>query len=154
MDWPWRPTSWDARPATPAVKEKAQYMQTVCQQSTQEIREMIQELRTETPETGIATEMSRMVTEWSQATGIKAEFAASGDDRILPLLASHHLRSVLSEALENIRKHAQASQADVTLELLPGRGTPGDCRRRQGNPLRTGRSVFARCPKGTSGCAE
>lgn len=105
---------------TPAVKEKAQYMQTVCQQSTQEIREMIQELRTETPETGIATEMSRMVTEWSQATGIKAGFAASGDDRILPLLASHHLRSVLSEALENIRKHAQASRADVTLELLPG----------------------------------
>ncbi len=106
--------------ATPAVREKAQYIQTVCQQSTQEIRAMIQELRTETQETGIAAEMSRMVAEWSVATGIPGEFSASGKDVSLPLLATHNLRSVLSEALENIRKHAQASRATVTLELLPG----------------------------------
>ena len=81
---------------------------------------MIQELRTETQETGIAAEMSRMVAEWSVATGIPGEFSASGKDVSLPLLATHNLRSVLSEALENIRKHAQASRATVTLELLPG----------------------------------
>jgi two-component system sensor histidine kinase DegS len=81
---------------------------------------MIHELRTETQETGIASEMSRMVAEWGKATGIKVEFATSGDDRSLPLLASHNLRNVLSEALENIRKHAHASQASVSLELQPG----------------------------------
>ncbi len=105
---------------TPAVKEKAQYMQAVCQQSTQEIRAMIQELRTESRETGIAAEMSHMVQEWSNSTGIRAEFTASGDDRTLPILASHNLRSVLSEALENVSKHAHASRVAVTLELMPG----------------------------------
>ncbi len=105
---------------TPAVKEKAQYMQSVCQQSTQEIRAMIQELRTESRETGIAAEMSSLVAEWSRATGISARFTASGSDRALPVLPAHNLRSVLSEALENIRKHAHASSATVVLELLPG----------------------------------
>ena len=81
---------------------------------------MIHELRTETQETGIAAEMSRMVAEWCQASGVKAEFTASGEDRSLPLLASHNLRSVLSEALENIRKHAAATRVTVSVELLPG----------------------------------
>jgi len=103
-----------------AAKEKAQYIEGVCQRSTQEIREMIHELRTETQETGIAAEMSRMVAEWGKASGIKVEFATSGEDRSLPLLASHNLRSVLSESLENIRKHAHAAQASVSLELQPG----------------------------------
>jgi signal transduction histidine kinase len=103
-----------------AAKEKAQYIEGVCQRSTQEIREMIHELRTETQETGIAAEMSRMVAEWGKASGIKVEFATSGEDRSLPLVASHNLRNVLSEALENIRKHAHASRASVSLELQPG----------------------------------
>ena len=81
---------------------------------------MIHELRTETQETGIAAEVSRMVVEWSKATGIKAEFTASGEDRSLPVLASHNLRSVLSEALQNVRKHASASQVTVSVELLRG----------------------------------
>jgi signal transduction histidine kinase len=105
---------------SPAAKAKAEYIEGICQRSTQEIREMIHELRTETQETGIAAEMSRMVAEWCQASGVKAEFTASGDDRSLPLLASHNLRSVLSEALENIRKHAAATRVTVSVELLPG----------------------------------
>jgi signal transduction histidine kinase len=106
--------------SSPAAKEKAQYMVGVCQRSTQQIRDMIHELRSESQEAGIASEMSRMVAEWSQATGIKAEFTASGEDRSLPLMASHNLRNVLSEALENIRKHAHAAQASVSIELQPG----------------------------------
>jgi signal transduction histidine kinase len=108
------------RADSPAVKEKAQYMEGVCQRSTQQIREMIHELRTESQESGIASEMSCMVAEWGKVTGIEAEFAASGEDRSLPLVASHNLRNVLSEALENIRKHAHASRASVSLELQPG----------------------------------
>jgi len=105
---------------SPAAKEKAQYMVGVCQRSAQEIREMIHELRTETRETGIAAEVSRMVAEWGKDTGIKADFTTSGEDRTLPLLASHNLRSVLSEALENVRKHASASQVTVSVEILRG----------------------------------
>ena len=106
--------------SSPAAKEKAQYMVGICQRSTEQIRDMIHELRAESQEAGIASEMSRMVAEWGRATGIKAEFTASGDDRSLPLMASHNLRNVLSEALENIRKHAHASQASVSIELQPG----------------------------------
>jgi len=105
---------------SPAAKEKAQYIEGVCQRSTQEIRDIIQELRSECQDLGIASQMSRMVDEWSQATGIKAEFIASGEDQSLPLMTSHNLRNVLSEALENIRKHAQASKASVSIELQPG----------------------------------
>ncbi|MBN2099954.1 MAG: hypothetical protein JW753_10215 [Dehalococcoidia bacterium] len=105
---------------SPAAKEKAQYIEGVCQRSTQDIREMIHDLRTEGQDSGIASQMSRIVTEWSNATGIRARFAASGDDRTLPLLASHNLRSVLSEALENVRKHANASEVGVSLELQTG----------------------------------
>ena len=108
------------RADSPAAREKAQYMEGVCQRSSQQIREMIYELRSESQQAGIASEMSRMVAEWGKATGIKAEFTASGEDRSLPLMASHNLRNVLSEALENIRKHSQASQASVSLELQPG----------------------------------
>ena len=106
--------------SSPAAREKAQYMVGVCQRSTQQIRDMIHELRSESQDAGIASEISRMVDEWGQATGIKAEFTASGEDRSLPLMASHNLRNVLSEALENIRKHAHASQASVSIELQPG----------------------------------
>jgi signal transduction histidine kinase len=108
------------RADSPAAKEKAQYIEGVCQRSSQQIREMIHELRSESQEAGIACEMSRMVAEWSGATGIEAEFTASGEDRSLPMIASHNLRNVLGEALENIRKHAHASHASISLELQPG----------------------------------
>jgi signal transduction histidine kinase len=108
------------RADSPPVKEKAQYIEAVCQRSTQEIREMIHELRIETQETGIAAEMARMVQEWGKTSGIKVDFTTSGEDRSLSLLASHNLRSVLSEALQNVRKHAAASEVKVSLELLPG----------------------------------
>ncbi|MDM8000696.1 MAG: sensor histidine kinase [Dehalococcoidia bacterium] len=108
------------RADSPAAKERARYIEGVCQRSSQQIREMIHELRSESQEAGIASEISRTVADWSNATGIKAEFSSSGDDRSLPLLVSHNLRYVLSEALENIRKHAHASQVKVALELQPG----------------------------------
>lgn len=108
------------RTESPAAKEKAKYIETVCQRSTQEIRQMIHDLRAESQETGIATEMYRLVREWGEATDIKVEFTTSGEDRALPLLASHNLRSVLSEALENVRKHAHACQVSVSIELQPG----------------------------------
>lgn len=108
------------RADSPAVKDKSHYIEAVCQRSTEEIREMIHELRTESQETGIAAEMSCIVAEWGKATGIKTEFTTSGQDRTLPLLASHNLRSVLSEALENAHKHASASHVTVSVELLRG----------------------------------
>ncbi len=106
--------------SSPAIREKSDYIEGVCQRSTQEIREMISELRSESSDEGIASIMSRMMDSWSKATGIKAELTISGSDQPLSLLASHNLRNVLSEALLNVQKHAAASQVSVLLELLPG----------------------------------
>lgn len=105
---------------SPVALAKIEYLQGVCQRSSQEIRDIIYELRTEDEDEGIASQMSRAVQTWSKATGIMADFTASGEDRNLPLLTSYNLRNVLSEALVNIRKHADASKVDVSIELLPG----------------------------------
>lgn len=137
---------------SPAAKEKAQYMVGVCQRSAQEIRDLIHELRSDNQETGIASEMSRMVAEWSTATGIKADFSASGQDRSLPLIASHNLRNVLSEALENIRKHAHASQATVSVDLQPGEVRLEVADDGKGIPYPPG-EVYALASKGKYGMA-
>ncbi len=105
---------------SPAALEKAEYIQGVCQRSSQEIRDIISELRSENVHEGIASLMSRMVQSWSKASGIKTDFTVSGSDRPLSLIASYNLRNVLSEALVNVQKHASASQVSVLLELLPG----------------------------------
>ncbi|MCP4611916.1 MAG: sensor histidine kinase [Planctomycetes bacterium] len=105
---------------SPVALAKIEYLQGVCQRSSQEIRDIIYELRTEDEDEGIASQVSRAVQIWSKATGIGTDFVISGEDRNLPLLVSYNLRNVLSEALVNIRKHADASKVDVSIELLPG----------------------------------
>jgi len=105
---------------SPAAAEKAAYIEGVCEGSTQEIRDIIAELRSEEEHEGIASLLSRMVASWSEAAGIETEVAVSGDDRRLSLLASYNLRNVLAEALLNVQKHAGASHVSVSLELLPG----------------------------------
>jgi len=105
---------------SPAALERTDYIRGVCQRTSQEIRDIISELRSENVDEGIASLMSRMAESWSKATGIKTEFAVSGSDRPLSLITSYNLRNVLSEALLNVQKHASASQVSVLLELLPG----------------------------------
>ncbi len=109
------------RASPPAASEKAQYIEDVCLRSGQEIRNIIQELRNENAtEEGMAAHVSSMVEAWSKANDVNAEANISGQDQGLPLIYGYHIRNILSEALENIRKHASASQVTVSLEFLPG----------------------------------
>jgi signal transduction histidine kinase len=105
---------------SPGAEEKAAYIEGVCQRSSEEIRDIIAELRTEREDEGIASLLARMVESWSQTTGIHADFDASGPDRQLSLIVSYNLRNVLAEALLNVQKHASASRVGVSLEVLPG----------------------------------
>ncbi len=105
--------------SAPAL-ERAEHIQAVCQRSSQEIREIVSELRSEAVSEGIASMLSRLVEVWGRESGIETEFVVDGEDRPLPLLASYNLRNVLSEALVNVRKHASASRVSVLLELQAG----------------------------------
>jgi len=106
--------------SSPPAVDKAQYIQDVCQRSSQEIRDIIDELRSEAEVEGIASQMSRIADAWGRTTGVETGFTVSGEDRSLPLQASHNLRSILAEALDNTRKHASASRVNISVEFLPG----------------------------------
>lgn len=105
---------------SPLALEKAGHIEGVCQRSSQEIRDIISELRSEYEDEGIAAQMSRMVESWSWTAGVETQFDISGADRSLSLVASYNLRNVLSEALSNVQRHASATRVSVSLELLPG----------------------------------
>jgi len=108
------------RAGSPPVIEKAEYIQGVCQRSSREIRDIIDELRSEAESEGIASQMARVAETWNNATGIDIELTLSGEDRNLSLIASYNIRNVLSEALVNIQKHASASHVSILVESLPG----------------------------------
>lgn len=108
------------RVSSPDVLGKVEYIKEICQRSSQEIRDIISELRREEENVGIASTISQMVEAWSKVTGVKTEFTVSGDERNLSLIATYNIRNVISEALLNIQKHANAAHVGVSLELLPG----------------------------------
>jgi len=108
------------RIGSPDVLEKIEYIEEICQRSSQGIRDMISELRSEEQSVGIAALMAQMVEEWGKTADVEAQFSFSGEDRILSVIATYNVRNVLSEALLNIKKHAEASKVDVSLELLSG----------------------------------
>jgi signal transduction histidine kinase len=102
---------------SPSVKETAQYIEDVCSRTSREIREVIFELRTEGEETGIGSQISELLNEWSRAAGISGEFTLQGRDMILSTEPARQLRNIVSEALNNIKRHASASRAGVALRI-------------------------------------
>jgi signal transduction histidine kinase len=103
---------------TPSVKETAQYIQEVCSLTSKEIREVILDLRTENENTGISSQISKMLKEWSATAGINAGITELGQDVILPPETNRHLRNIVSEMLTNIQRHASASGVQVAVNIL------------------------------------
>jgi signal transduction histidine kinase len=105
---------------TPSVKETAQYIEEVCSLTSQEIREVIFDLRTEDEGAGIASQISNMLNDWSGATGIIGEFTVQGHDVVLPVEPTRQLRNMVSEALTNVQRHASASRVYIALRISSG----------------------------------
>lgn len=103
--------------AEPSVKETISYIGEVCQQTSREIREVILDLRNESGNVEIGGVISGILDRWSVRTDIKIEFVLIGEDRILPDATAHHLRHMVTEALTNVERHAEASQVAATLTL-------------------------------------
>jgi len=66
---------------------------------------------------GLTSALKRYVEEWSQRSGITADFHVSGqaDQRLLPSVETTFYR-IAQEALTNVIKHAQASRVSVLLD--------------------------------------
>ena len=107
---------------SPAVADRAHYIEEVCNRLSQEIRGVVCELykNSDTPDEDIAAQIERQLEKWSRKTGIISEFKSSGEIPQLPLRTTHALGRVASEALENIRQHAGASQVSLSLSIVRG----------------------------------
>lgn len=104
---------------SPFIGETARYIEEVCSRTSQEIREVVFNLRDDSAAEGIVSLVAKMLSEWSQATGISSEFTLTGQDIIFPPESTHHLRSVVSEALTNVQRHASASHVSVVIKTSP-----------------------------------
>lgn len=80
-----------------------------------DVREGIVGLRTlPDSEQGVAEALRNYLEQWKVQTGISTELIVHGDVRVRPSVELQFVR-IVQEALTNIRKHAKASRASVSL---------------------------------------
>ncbi|MFJ3169373.1 sensor histidine kinase [Streptomyces roseus] len=127
-----------ARTTDPAtVRRQAAFLSGAARAAAAQSRALLTDLRRE-PEgtaTALAAELRRLV-------GTDAELRTRGPLPEPPASVAHHILSITAEALENARRHAEASRVTVTAAADPteltvtieddGRGLPPDARHTQG----------------------
>lgn len=87
-------------------------------QAMEELLQVVRQLRPTTLDMGLRNAVSSQVTDFSDRTGIKAEYNFTGDHtRRLGDERELAIYRVVQEALSNIVQHADASRVDVTLEI-------------------------------------
>lgn len=133
-----------------STKEKIVGIEEECQRSSDEVRDVIHDLRDLDREESIGDQMSSLLSEWGKTSGIKVNFESKGVDRGVPGVVAYNVRCILSEALLNVERHATASQVNIRLLNTPdhmriqisdnGRGShiPGE----EQSPLVNGRYTY------------
>lgn len=117
---------------------------------------------------GVARPLTDLVRRWTERTGIPVDVTVrAGTDEIVGPERARHIRAVVTELLENIRKHSGASRVEVVVtttgpaaEVLvvdDGRGLPREVPADSGYGLRGiqeraalcgGDAVWERAPRG------
>lgn len=88
----------------------------------EETRRLIFDLRPMTlDDLGLVPTLRRLVQEFAEKTGIATRLHVVGEERRLPGNYEAALFRIVQEALTNVRKHARASNAEVTLTIQPRR---------------------------------
>jgi two-component system sensor histidine kinase DegS len=88
----------------------------------EETRRLIFDLRPMTlDDLGLVPTLRRFIREFQDKSGIVARFHLVGEERRLPGNYEAVLFRICQEALTNVRKHARAKTAEVTLTLQPRR---------------------------------
>ncbi|GAA1561738.1 hypothetical protein GCM10009678_50790 [Actinomadura kijaniata] len=94
--------------------EEARRIVAAAEIAAREVRELIAELRTDIVRLSLADVLTQTVSTWADDTGTTAEVDA--DPEIdLPVRDRHEVVSILREALENVKRHADASMVRVRL---------------------------------------
>lgn len=117
----------DADPDT--VRRQASLVAGAARRAATESRDLLTDLRHHTdltsPDVDLIAELARRAAEFEQSTGIRTTLESPvGQLAALPHRTAHHLLAIVSEALENTRRHARATR--VRLEAEPqGEGAEG-----------------------------
>ncbi len=106
-------------PGTKPVEHHIERAKRAARDNLVEARRLVAALRPEILETSSLPEaLERVSTRWSEETGISANVETIGDYEHLPQELQVTLLRVTQEALSNVRKHAGARQAMLTLSYL------------------------------------
>ncbi len=90
----------------------------LARKSLAEARRSVWNLRSkELEQAHLADALRQEVNRFAEQTGVSASFAVRGDKHELPTEVETGLLRICQESLNNIRKHAQATQAEVALEF-------------------------------------
>lgn len=83
-----------------------------------EMRDLMQELRPgELDEEALLTKLGEYARRFERQSGIPVRFEAVGEERALPYYAQLSLFRVVQEALNNVRKHANARGAEIQVRF-------------------------------------
>ncbi|RAY14418.1 sensor histidine kinase [Actinomadura craniellae] len=99
--------------------EEAAKLASAAEIASREARELITELREDSVQQPLANTVRQIAAAWSEDIGVAAEVSAEpGVD--LPLRERHEVVAILKEALENVKRHAEATAVRVELAVREG----------------------------------
>jgi len=86
------------------------------QESYEDVRELLVHFRSRVSESDLDTELERTLAKFENQTGIGTALAIEGTALPLPMEQQAQVLYIVQEALSNVRKHAQASLAEVHVQ--------------------------------------
>jgi signal transduction histidine kinase len=99
------------------VAAQLDHMQELAQKALAEMRSLIQQMhQSPTTNDGLANRLHRLVEERRSTDGLEVELKVDGDQH-LPSNVEEGLYRITQEALNNIVKHAQTSQAVISVQV-------------------------------------
>ncbi|WP_246203706.1 sensor histidine kinase [Streptomyces tailanensis] len=109
------------------LKQQATLVASAARRAAAESRDLLTDLRRHTdltttpPPTDLKTQLRAKTTEFESRTSIPTPLTHKGmaEPPPLPPETPHHLLAIVSEALENTHRHANATKAEVTLTVSP-----------------------------------
>ncbi|MGW7383274.1 sensor histidine kinase [Streptomyces sp. NPDC054794] len=100
------------------VKQQAELVSRSARRAAAETRELLTDLRREHDPahgTDVLTEMAARTADFATRTGLAAVYCPTGEQSslLLPPAVARHLLTIVSEALENAHRHAEATRVEV-----------------------------------------